>query len=61
VHQAGDQLIGWGVPVEVDTLDEGGRAVSDADDGNTDFSVGPLLVSSTCRTVDAIRGYDIIE
>jgi hypothetical protein len=39
VHQTGDELTGWGVLVIVDTLDEGGRAIADADDGDANLAV----------------------
>src|SRR5438105_9311586 len=35
VHEAGHELVGRGGAVPGHALDEGGRAVADADDGNT--------------------------
>jgi hypothetical protein len=39
VHQAGDDLVGRGVLVVLDALDEGRGAVADADDGDADLAV----------------------
>ena len=39
VHQAGDDLVGRGVLVVLNALDEGRGAVADADDGDADFAV----------------------
>jgi catechol 2,3-dioxygenase len=40
VHQAGHELVGRSVSVLVDTLDEGGSAVADADNGDTNGTLG---------------------
>src|SRR2546425_9409535 len=49
VHQAGDELAVRGVLVVLDALDEGRRAIADADDGDSNGSHGLLLTDVRSR------------
>src|SRR5262249_32335293 len=50
VHQAGDVLIGCGIAVVLDALDEAARAVADAGDRDTDGLAHEVAPSWTCGT-----------
>jgi hypothetical protein len=43
MHQARNELVVGGVPVVLDTLDEGRSAIPNTDDGYSDGSHGVLL------------------
>src|SRR5437870_7040439 len=49
VHQAGDELAVRGVLVVLDALDEGRRAIADADDGDSNGPHGLLLTDVRSR------------
>ena len=49
VHQAGNHVLGGGVPVEVHALDEGGSAVTGANNGGSDLGHGSPNAENAAR------------